>query len=61
MKTRALSTKKKRQEKLNQNVLYSHLTDGQLMEVLEKLIRKASTTEGMESRSATEILLEDRR
>ena len=61
MKTRALSTKKKRQEKLNQNVLYSNLTDGQLMEVLEKLIQKASNTEGMESKSATEILLEDRR
>jgi phosphohistidine swiveling domain-containing protein len=61
MKTRVLSTKEKKQEKLNQNVLYSHLTDGQLMEVLEKLIQKASTTKGLESKSATEILLEDRR
>jgi hypothetical protein len=61
MKTRALSTKEKKQKKLNQNFLYSHLTDLQLMEVLEKLIQKASTTEGMESKSATEILLEDRR
>ena len=61
MKTRALSTKEKKQKKLNQNVLYSHLTGLQLMEVLEKLIQKASTTDGMESKSATEILLEDRR
>jgi phosphohistidine swiveling domain-containing protein len=61
MKTRTLSTKEKKQKELNQNVLYSHLTDLQLMDVLEKLIQKASTTEGMESKSATEILLEDRR
>jgi hypothetical protein len=61
MKTRTLFTKEKKQKELNQNVLYSHLTDLQLMDVLEKLIQKASTTEGMESKSATEILLEDRR
>jgi hypothetical protein len=51
----------KAKEKLNQHTLYSHLTNLQLLNMLEDLIEKASTTEGMNNKSATEILLEDRK
>jgi hypothetical protein len=61
METHTLTKDEKKREKLNQNVQYSHLTNLQLLNMLEDLIEKASTTEGMNNKSATEILLEDRR
>jgi len=61
METYALTKDEKKREKRNQNVQYSHLTNLQLLNMLEDLIEKASTTEGMNNKSATEILLEDRR
>ncbi|MDQ1316428.1 MAG: hypothetical protein QG641_1604 [Candidatus Poribacteria bacterium] len=61
METHALTKDEKKREKLNQNVQYSHLTNLQLLNMLEDLIEKASTTEGMNTKSATDILLEDRR
>ena len=61
METHTLTKDEKKREKPNQNVQYSHLTNLQLLNMLEDLIEKASTTEGMNSKSATEILLEGRR
>lgn len=44
METHALTKDEKKREKLNQNVQYSHLTNLQLLNMLEDLIEKASTT-----------------
>jgi len=59
MKTRAPSIERK--IKLSQPGPYSHLTNEELIESLKRLIKKASATKGLSPRSATEILLEDRR
>ena len=63
-KLRELETRVSSIEKqlgMNQPKQYDHLTSSELMERLEHLIEKANSIEGLSSRSATEILLEDRR
>jgi hypothetical protein len=40
---------------------YSHLTNEESIESLKRLIKKANSTKGLSSRTAREILLEDRR
>jgi hypothetical protein len=59
MKARAPSKEKKLS--LSQPGPYSHLTNEELIESLKRLIKKANATKGLSPRSATEILLEDRR
>jgi|GEM_PF-4012196 len=59
MKTRAPAIERK--IKLSQPGPYSHLTNEELIESLKRLIKKANATKGLDPRSATEILLEDRR
>jgi hypothetical protein len=57
-----VSTKeKKKQIKLRQHNTYNHLTSSQFIERLRNLIEKTNSTEGLDPRSATEILLEDRK
>lgn len=50
-----------KQLRMSQPKQYAHLTSSELVERLEYLVEKANSAEGLSSRSATEILLEDRR
>lgn len=61
METNTLLNTKNNQVKLNHIGKYLNLTDIQLLEMIEKIIEKANSTNGLNKKSATEILLEDRR
>ena len=59
LKTSALPKQKKID--LGQPGPYSHLTNVELVESLKNLIKKANAAKGLSTRSAREMLLEDRR
>ncbi len=61
MEARVSTTEKKKQIKLRQHNTYSHLTGSQFIERLEVLIEKTNSTKDLDPRSATDILLEDRK
>jgi len=61
MEAKVLITKKSKQIKLRQHKNYNHLEDSQFIERLKSLIEKTNSTKDLDTRSATEILLEDRR
>ncbi len=61
MGTHISSRKKRKEIKLKHHNSYNDLTNYQFMERLKNLIEKTGSTKGLDPRSATEILLEDRK
>jgi hypothetical protein len=61
MGTHISSTKKKEKIELRHHASYNDLTNHQFIERLKSLIERTNSTEGLDPRSATEILLEDRK
>jgi hypothetical protein len=61
MGTHVSNTKKKEKIELRQHNTYNDLTNYQFIERLKNLIERTNSTKGLDPRSATEILLEDRK
>jgi hypothetical protein len=61
MEVRVSTTENKEQIINRQHNAYNHLTSSQFIERLEALIEKTNSTKDLDPRSATDILLDDRK